>query len=95
MLRVAQAEEELDPGDAEPERQIHRIERLLAKADENDFQPAGSIGPEVVLCFEEASHPFQEEFEHEEVVSDRYASRSARQGAREAKGTEEIVGAVS
>jgi hypothetical protein len=77
LLRVAQAEDEPEDDDATPECQIHRIERLLAKADENDFQPAGSIGPEVVLCFEDAGHPFQEEFEHEEVVSDRYASRTA------------------
>ena len=36
---------------------------------QNDFQPAGSIGPELELVFED---PFQEEFEKEEVVADRY-----------------------
>ncbi len=36
---------------------------------QNDFQPAGSIGPELELIFED---PFQEEFEKEEVVGDRY-----------------------
>jgi hypothetical protein len=58
--------------EGEPSQQIHRIEQLLAEAD--DFQPAGSIGPETELCFEETEHPFQEEFEHEEVVVDRYAA---------------------
>ena len=37
------------PTDGEPVRQIHRIEPLLAEADD-DFQPAGSIGPEIELC---------------------------------------------
>ena len=38
--------------------------------------PPASIGPEVELRFEEPAHPFQEEFEHEEVVSDRYGNRA-------------------
>ena len=57
----------------EPVQQIHRIERLLAAADD-DFQPAGSIGPEVELCFDNSPHPFQEQFAEEEVVADRYAA---------------------
>jgi len=77
VFRVASVEdEEEEAGDVEPARQIHRIERLLAKADADedlDFRPAGTIGPEIELRFEETLHPFQEEFEHEEVVSDRYA----------------------
>ena len=74
VFRVAQIEDEQSPpDDSEPAVQIHRIEQLLAEADD-DFQPAGSIGPEVELCFEEAIHPFREEFEQEEVVSDRYAA---------------------
>jgi type II secretory pathway predicted ATPase ExeA len=78
VFRVASIEEEEAPSaaeDAEPTEQIHRIERLLAEAGD-DFQPAGSIGPEVELRFEDAIHPFQETFEHEEVVSDRYAGAS-------------------
>jgi type II secretory pathway predicted ATPase ExeA len=75
VFRVASVEdEESEAGDSEPSEQIHRIERLLATADD-EFQPAGSIHPEVELSFEDAVHPFQEEFEHEEVVSDRYAGR--------------------
>ena len=65
----------------EPGQQIHRIERLLAEADD-DFQPAGSIGPEVELCFEETPHPFQEEFEHEEVVAERYAAAAVAAATR-------------
>ena len=39
---------------------------------EDDFQPAGSIGPEVELVFDEPETRFDEEFEEEEVVADRY-----------------------
>jgi type II secretory pathway predicted ATPase ExeA len=83
VFRVASVEEEeAETGDDEPSEQIHRIEQLLATADD-DFQPAGSIGPEIELHFEETAHPFQEEFEHEEVVSDRYAPRAATTVAQE------------
>jgi len=86
VFRVAsvEEEEEAEVGDSEPSEQIHRIKRLLAKADD-DFQPAGSIGPEIELCFEDAAHPFKEEFEHEEVVSDRYAPRAATPVAQEVR----------
>ncbi len=70
-LRISSEEEELESHEGEPDQQIHRIEQLLAEVDE-DFQPAGSIGCEVELNFEQASHPFEESFEHEEVVADRY-----------------------
>ena len=72
-LWVTSAEEGHESDDAEPAQQIHRIEQLLAESDD-DFQPAGSIGPEIELCFEESAHPFQEAFEHEEAVADRYAA---------------------
>lgn len=76
VFRVASVEDEdAESGECEPAEQIHRIEELLAKADD-DFQPAGSIGPEIELHFESTPHPFQEEFAHEEVVSDRYASKA-------------------
>ena len=92
VFRVASVEDEefaaveedkqTEAGDSEPSEQIHRIERLLAEADD-DFQPAGSIGPEIELRFEETARPFQEEFEHEEVVADRYAARAIPAAARE------------
>jgi type II secretory pathway predicted ATPase ExeA len=71
-LRISPIEDEFETDDAEPGRQICRIEKLLAEADD-DFQPIGSIGPEVELSFEGSIHPFQEEFEREEIVADRYA----------------------
>jgi type II secretory pathway predicted ATPase ExeA len=78
VFRVASVEEDeaVEEGVAasEPSEQIHRIEQLLAEADD-DFKPAGSIGPEVELCFDLADHPFREEFEQEEVVQDRYAAK--------------------
>ncbi len=72
-LRITPEEEDREGDNGEPVQQIHRIERLLAEADD-DFQPAGSIGPEVELSFEDSAHPFLEEFEHEEVVTERYAA---------------------
>jgi type II secretory pathway predicted ATPase ExeA len=72
-LWIASAEEDRQCEQGEPVQQIHRIERLLAQADD-DFQPAGSIGPEVELCFDNSPHPFQEQFAEEEVVADRYAA---------------------
>lgn len=72
-LRISLPTEEADAdgAESEPGRQLQHIERLLAEVDD-EFRPAGSIGPEVELSFEPAVHPFQEEFEQEEVVTDRY-----------------------
>jgi type II secretory pathway predicted ATPase ExeA len=75
-LRITPAEDEREADEGEPVQQICRIEHLLAEADE-DFQPAGSIGPEIELAFDASAHPFQEQFEHEEVVADRYAAAAA------------------
>jgi type II secretory pathway predicted ATPase ExeA len=72
-LWIGEREGDREGDEGEPAQQIHRIERLLAAADD-DFQPAGSIGPEVEVCFDNSVHPFQEEFAEEEVVADRYAA---------------------
>ncbi len=61
---------------AAPDEQLDRIERQLAAIDE-DFQPAGSIGPQVELVFSQSLDPFGEAFDEEEVVIDRYASLEA------------------
>jgi len=74
-LRISQTADEGENDFSEAGQQIHHIEQLLAEADD-DFQPAGSIRPEIELCFDDAPHPFQEPFEHEEVIADRYASAS-------------------
>lgn len=77
VFRVAGLDDEGEEH-SEPAGQIHRIEQLLAEADD-DFQPAGSIGPEVELNFEEQTHPFQEKFDEEEVITDRYSTTRAKQ----------------
>jgi type II secretory pathway predicted ATPase ExeA len=47
--------------------------------DEDHFQPAGVIGPEVELVFHGPHAPFEETFLEEEIVIDRYAAlESAR-----------------
>ena len=61
----------------EPSEQIERIERTLAELGEEesfeeDFQPAGTIGPEITLVFDDWKNPFDEHFEDEEVVVERY-----------------------
>jgi hypothetical protein len=72
-LRISALEDEIEKVQAEPDRQICRIEKLLAEA-EDDFQPAGTIVPEIELYFDDSPHPFQEEFEQEEIVANRYAA---------------------
>lgn len=69
-LRVAPMPEELAPN---PAAQVAEIQQALAALDE-DFQPAGSIGPEMELVFDDLNNPFSEEFEEEEIVVDRYAT---------------------
>jgi type II secretory pathway predicted ATPase ExeA len=60
----------------EPAREVGRIQQALADMHE-DFQPAGSIGPEVELVFDDFSNPFGETFEEEQIVIDRYAKLPA------------------
>lgn len=67
MLRISPDSEEPN---ADPVEQVERIERAIAGL-EDDFQPAGSIGPEVELVFCDSQDPFSEEFEEEEVIVDR------------------------
>ncbi len=61
---------------ADPEANLEQIEQRLHEL-EDDFQPAGSIGPEIELRFDGPASPFGERFEEEEVVIDRYASLEA------------------
>jgi hypothetical protein len=56
----------------EPVEQIGHLQEILADVEE-DFQPAGSIRPEIELRFDEPEHPFGEKFAEEEVIADRYA----------------------
>jgi len=72
----------------EPLEQVERIERTLAELDEVEracdaieegFRPAGSIFPEMELSFEDIGNPFQERFECEETIVQRY--RPPRSGS--------------
>ncbi len=79
LLRVAaEAEEpaEAEPAPVAPLEQLRRIESALSEIDGSDFQPAGSIGPEVELVFPDPSNPFSETFEEEEVVVQRYTGQT-------------------
>ena len=62
-LRVAPLTEDLL---AEPVRRSDCIE----DGSDDGFRPAGSIGPELELVFDDGGDPFGEPFEQEEVVSD-------------------------
>ncbi len=89
VVEFAALDETLDAGSAlrfpapsaphpvqSPEDQLERIQRHLSEVDD-DFQPAGSIGPELELVFNDNPDPFGEAFDEEEVVIDRYASLEA------------------
>ena len=45
---------------------------------DTDFEPAGTIGPEIELTFGELDNPFEEEFEEEEVIARRYGETPPR-----------------
>lgn len=51
----------------EPLGQLRRIEDALISLDD-DFEPAGSIEPEVELIFSDPANPFSERFEEEEII---------------------------
>lgn len=57
----------------EPTEQIDSISDLITGAEEAVGEVAAAK-PEVELTFEEFDHPFEELFEHEEIVNERYAA---------------------
>ena len=61
-LRISPETGEADESTAEPAEQLERIGQMLANVEE-DFQPAGSIKPELELVFDEPEHLLQEKFE--------------------------------
>jgi len=75
LLHIATEANELDATELEPAEQLLQIQGLLAEVEE-EFCPIGTIRPEVELVFDEP-HPFQEPFQQEEVIADRYASPAA------------------
>jgi type II secretory pathway predicted ATPase ExeA len=83
------------PSDADapvpPDEQLTRIEQQLSELNE-DFQPAGSIRPEVELVIDDPANPLNEPFQEEEIVRDRYPA--AIDGhRRKAAGAEQAAGA--
>ncbi|MCC6125468.1 MAG: AAA family ATPase [Pirellulales bacterium] len=60
----------------EPAAQIDSISQMIAGAAET-FEPSYPIEPGIEPSFDEFEHPFQEPFEQEEIVSDRYATPTA------------------
>lgn len=72
-LRISPQSEQSETPGSEPAERLQGIEQMLDTV-EADFQPAGSIAPEVELVFDD---PFREEFEREEVVADRCARAAA------------------
>ena len=74
-LRVTPDEDDL----IESARQrLDGIEESLEQL-EDDFQPAGSIGPEVELVFHDPADLLNEDFQEEEVVVDRYSQTDTSQ----------------
>lgn len=61
-------------------------DRAPAEAEE-EFAPEASEEPEVELTFQNATNPFEEQFEKEEVVLDRFASL----GDQEVRGIRRVV----
>ncbi|KKK69995.1 hypothetical protein LCGC14_2928460, partial [marine sediment metagenome] len=84
-LRISPATEQGELEVTEPTAQLDRIEGMLSDAEE-EFRPIGSIRPEVELVFVD---PFEEEFEQEEVVVDRYDRPAAVEQAEPAAGRAE------
>jgi len=89
LIRAAQDDEPATDR-PEPLEQLDRIESALSELDE-DFQPAGTIGPEVELVFADPGNPFSEPFEEEEIVVDRPTRGASRPEPRPAVRHEVLV----
>jgi hypothetical protein len=76
-LRVAPDERDLIE---ESNRRLDGIEESLEHLD-NEFEPAGSIVPEIELVFHDPADLLNEDFLEEEIVADRYTQPDADQPA--------------
>ncbi|MHB8902915.1 MAG: ExeA family protein [Thermoguttaceae bacterium] len=76
-LRVAPDESDLIE---ESNRRLDGIEESLEQLD-NEFEPAGSIVPEIELVFHDPADLLNEDFLEEEIVADRYTQPEADQPA--------------
>jgi type II secretory pathway predicted ATPase ExeA len=78
-LRVARDFQQGDSDFIEFAAENKSIEPAALPAD--DFQPPSGGRPELELVFDDVDHPFQEEFEHEELITDRYTAADTALGA--------------
>lgn len=85
-LRVTPDEDDLI---VQSQQRLDDIEESLDQLEE-DFQPAGSIGPEVELVFHDPADLLNEDFQEEEVVIDRYSQPDIK---REDESTEDPLNA--
>ena len=88
----------VDEAAAPPDEQVSQIQGMISELDE-DFQPAGSIRPEVELVFDDPANPLCERFQQEELIVDRYSAaieqrRRAAEEAEEAEGRPAAGGAT-
>jgi hypothetical protein len=81
-LRISPESEE----SVAPIEQVERIEQTLSDLEE-EFQPAGSIGPELELVLDDQEDPFNEKFDEEEVIAGRCMPQAA--GCEEEASSEE------
>jgi type II secretory pathway predicted ATPase ExeA len=64
----------LHPGQSGPLENLRQISAQMAELNDDSFQPIGDFKTEVELAFPNSTNPFHENFDHEEVVIDRYTS---------------------
>ncbi len=72
VLRISAESDGCAETELDVEERVEQIGQMLdgIDADDVEFEPVGSIGPEVALRFDEPHNPFSEEFAEEEVVDD-------------------------
>ncbi|MGW8256316.1 MAG: ExeA family protein [Thermoguttaceae bacterium] len=75
-LRVTGDFEECELDLSASDSQSTPADDAMAK-EADDLQPRQDAKPEIELVFDEPDHPFQEEFQCEELVSDRYGAMNA------------------
>ncbi len=96
VLRISEPSDELADRQPSIEDGVDRIAKMLdqVETEETDFEPAGSIGPEVELHFNASWDPFGEDFAEEETVEDGPEHRAQfKQQVSEAPAAESIASA--
>ncbi|MBN1911476.1 MAG: AAA family ATPase [Pirellulales bacterium] len=110
-LDASEAVLSFEPAVSDPAEQVDQIEKTLAELDKLErevacveadddpvgslFQPAGTIGPEIELTFADSGNPFEEPYEEEEVIRQRYESALSRARANLVGRMEVATGTLS